>query len=143
MAIRDDGYTEKSSEETIGTYGGHSTTVFFRYSNLFQDEQVSLADILRHLMIKYDNIFKVSDGLSLSLSLSLFLSSLQCAFPFGMGWLGAPTGEELTQVGRDYSHWQLHLIVHPPLLRLDIPFSLSSLSLPLQIVYRTQVHGWI
>ncbi|KAF8357105.1 hypothetical protein PRIPAC_92100 [Pristionchus pacificus] len=69
-----------------------------RLSELTEDEQVSLADILRHLMIKYDNIFK-------------------CAFPFGMGWLGAPTGEELTQVGRDYSHWQLHLIVHPPLLR--------------------------
>lgn len=27
MAIRDDGYTEKSSEETIGTHEGHSTTV--------------------------------------------------------------------------------------------------------------------
>ncbi|GMS89516.1 hypothetical protein PENTCL1PPCAC_11691, partial [Pristionchus entomophagus] len=69
-----------------------------RLSQLTEDEQVSLADILRRLMIKYDNIFK-------------------CAFPFGMGWLGAPTGPQIREGMDDYEHWQLHLIVHPPLLR--------------------------
>ncbi|GMR43432.1 hypothetical protein PMAYCL1PPCAC_13627, partial [Pristionchus mayeri] len=69
-----------------------------RLSQLTEDEQVSLAEILRRLMTKYDNIFR-------------------CAFPFAMGWLGAPTGSELGEGKDDYSHWQLHLVVHPPLLR--------------------------
>ncbi|EPB72048.1 UTP--hexose-1-phosphate uridylyltransferase [Ancylostoma ceylanicum] len=59
------------------------------------DEQISLADILRRLIIKYDNIFK-------------------CPFPFSMGWLGAPTGPALKE---ETKHWYLHASFHPPLLR--------------------------
>ncbi|GMT19346.1 hypothetical protein PFISCL1PPCAC_10643 [Pristionchus fissidentatus] len=67
-----------------------------RLSELKEIEEISLAQIIRRLMIKYDNIFK-------------------CAFPFGMGWLGAPTGPYQSSDNGD--HWQLHLIIHPPLLR--------------------------
>ncbi|KAL6727546.1 hypothetical protein Aduo_009415 [Ancylostoma duodenale] len=66
-----------------------------RIDELQEDEQVSLADILRRLIIKYDNIFK-------------------CPFPFSMGWLGAPTGPALKE---DTKHWYLHASFHPPLLR--------------------------
>ncbi|ETN71624.1 galactose-1-phosphate uridyl transferase protein, partial [Necator americanus] len=66
-----------------------------RIDELDEDEQTSLADILRRLIIKYDNIF-------------------QCPFPFSMGWLGAPTGPSLKD---DTKHWYLHASFHPPLLR--------------------------
>ncbi|RCN25810.1 hypothetical protein ANCCAN_28474 [Ancylostoma caninum] len=66
-----------------------------RIDELQEDEQISLADILRRLIIKYDNIFK-------------------CPFPFSMGWLGAPTGPALKEHTK---HWYLHASFHPPLLR--------------------------
>ncbi|KHJ87797.1 galactose-1-phosphate uridyl transferase protein [Oesophagostomum dentatum] len=66
-----------------------------RMDELQEEEQVALADILRRLIIKYDNIFK-------------------CPFPFSMGWLGAPTGSFLDE---DSKHWYLHASFHPPLLR--------------------------
>lgn len=58
-------------------------------------ERDSLADILKRLLIKYDNLFEIS-------------------FPYSMGWHGAPFG-----VGSDYakSNWQLHAHFYPPLLR--------------------------
>jgi UDPglucose--hexose-1-phosphate uridylyltransferase len=55
-------------------------------------ERKNLADILKRLLIKYDNLFEVS-------------------FPYSMGWHGAPTGKG------DYNHWQLHAHYYPPLLR--------------------------
>ncbi len=53
-------------------------------------EQEALADILKRLLTRYDNLFEVS-------------------FPYSMGWHGAPAD------GGD--HWQLHAHFYPPLLR--------------------------
>jgi UDPglucose--hexose-1-phosphate uridylyltransferase len=64
----------------------------FRLTDLSPSESDSLADILKRLLIKYDNLFKVS-------------------FPYTMGWHGAPTDKG------DYQHWQLHAHFYPPLLR--------------------------
>ena len=55
-------------------------------------EKNALADILKRLLTRYDNLFEVS-------------------FSYSMGWHGAPFGDE------DYSHWQLHAHFYPPLLR--------------------------
>jgi UDPglucose--hexose-1-phosphate uridylyltransferase len=56
------------------------------------DERTALAQILKRLLTKYDNLFETS-------------------FPYSMGWHGAPND------GGDYSHWQLHAHFYPPLLR--------------------------
>jgi UDPglucose--hexose-1-phosphate uridylyltransferase len=63
-----------------------------RLPDLDNDERDSLAQILKSLLIKYDNLFETS-------------------FPYSMGWHGAPT-----KAG-DYTHWQLHAHFYPPLLR--------------------------
>jgi UDPglucose--hexose-1-phosphate uridylyltransferase len=55
-------------------------------------ERDSLADVLRRLLTRYDNLFEAS-------------------FPYSMGWHGAPTSEERCE------HWQLHAHFYPPLLR--------------------------
>ncbi len=56
-------------------------------------ERDSLADILKRMLTRYDNLFEVS-------------------FPYSMGWHGAPFGQE------DYrDYWQLHAHFYPPLLR--------------------------
>lgn len=52
----------------------------------------SLADILKRLITKYDNLFEVP-------------------FPYSMGWHAAPND------GGDNRHWQLHAHFYPPLLR--------------------------
>ncbi|XP_027046751.1 galactose-1-phosphate uridylyltransferase-like [Pocillopora damicornis] len=65
-----------------------------RLSDLTEEEQKNLADIMKRLLTKYDNLFEVS-------------------FPYSMGWHGAPTGKQDT----DCSHWQLHAHYYPPLLR--------------------------
>ncbi len=62
-----------------------------RLPDLADDERDSLADILKRLLSKYDNLFNTS-------------------FPYSMGWHGAPFGD-------DYAHWQLHAHFYPPLLR--------------------------
>lgn len=54
-------------------------------------ERDSLADILKRLLVRYDNLF-------------------EAPFPYSMGWHGAP-------LERDYPHWQLHAHFYPPLLR--------------------------
>jgi UDPglucose--hexose-1-phosphate uridylyltransferase len=51
-----------------------------------------LALILKQLILKYDHLFNV-------------------AFPYTMGWHGAPTDDQ------PYGHWQLHAHFYPPLLR--------------------------
>nr|XP_022330188.1 galactose-1-phosphate uridylyltransferase-like isoform X1 [Crassostrea virginica] len=66
-----------------------------RLQDLTPDERDALADIMKKLLTKYDNLFEVS-------------------FPYSMGWHGAPTGEYLQE---DNSHWQLHALYFPPLLR--------------------------
>jgi UDPglucose--hexose-1-phosphate uridylyltransferase len=63
-----------------------------RLPDLSDAERDSLADILRRLLVRYDNLFEVS-------------------FPYSMGWHGAPT-----QPG-EFNHWQLHAHFYPPLLR--------------------------
>lgn len=55
-------------------------------------ERNALADALKRLLTKYDNLFETS-------------------FPYSMGWHGAPTD------GGDYPYWQLHAHFYPPLLR--------------------------
>ncbi|CAL8280201.1 unnamed protein product [Merluccius merluccius] len=66
-----------------------------RLTDLTPDERRDLADIMKRLLTKYDNLFQVS-------------------FPYSMGWHGAPTGPHLCG-GVD--HWQLHAHYYPPLLR--------------------------
>lgn len=63
-----------------------------RLTHLEASERDSLADILKRLLTRYDNLFHIS-------------------FPYTMGWHGAPT------VRGDFSHWQLHAHFYPPLLR--------------------------
>ncbi|GAB4420277.1 MAG: galactose-1-phosphate uridylyltransferase [Anaerolineae bacterium] len=63
-----------------------------RLPDLTDSERDALADILKRLLTRYDNLFEVS-------------------FPYSMGWHGAPTDDD------DYSHWQLHAHFYPPLLR--------------------------
>jgi len=82
-----------------------SIALLFLYSYCFcffllpidlQPEEIeSLADIMKRLTVKYDNLFKTS-------------------FPYSMGWHGAPTGK---LASCDNKHWLLHAIYYPPLLR--------------------------
>jgi UDPglucose--hexose-1-phosphate uridylyltransferase len=59
---------------------------------LHDGERDALADILKRLLTRYDNLFETS-------------------FPYSMGWHGKPTD------GREHAHWQLHAHFYPPLLR--------------------------
>jgi len=52
----------------------------------------ALAEVLKILLVRYDNLF-------------------ECSFPYSMGWHGAPS------VDGDAPHWQLHAHFFPPLLR--------------------------
>jgi UDPglucose--hexose-1-phosphate uridylyltransferase len=63
-----------------------------RLPELSIEEDLALAKILKLLLTRYDNLFNT-------------------AFPYSMGWHGAP----MTHSG--YSHWQLHAHFLPPLLR--------------------------
>jgi UDPglucose--hexose-1-phosphate uridylyltransferase len=63
-----------------------------RFTDLADPERDSLAQLLRRLLAKYDNLFR-------------------SPFPYSMGWHGAPGHEG------DDEHWQLHAHVFPPLLR--------------------------
>ena len=56
------------------------------------DERGQLADILRRLAVRYDNLF-------------------QCSFPYSMGWHGRPVD------GGSYPGCRLHAVYFPPLLR--------------------------
>jgi len=66
-----------------------------RLTELNDDERTQLADILKQLTTRYDNLFEVS-------------------FPYSMGWHGAPTSDLINE---DHRHWQLHAHFYPPLLR--------------------------
>ncbi len=63
-----------------------------RLPELTDPERDALADALKRLLTRYDNLFEAS-------------------FPYSMGWHGAPT------TNGDYRHWQLHAHFYPPLLR--------------------------
>ncbi len=63
-----------------------------RLPDLEADERQALAEILKRLLIKYDNLFESS-------------------FPYSMGWHGAPGWDDHRPA------WQLHAHFYPPLLR--------------------------
>lgn len=63
-----------------------------RLPDLDDDGRHGLADILKQLTVRYDNLFENS-------------------FPYSMGWHGAPFDDG------DHDHWQLHGHFYPPLLR--------------------------
>jgi UDPglucose--hexose-1-phosphate uridylyltransferase len=63
-----------------------------RLPDLSLEERSDLADALKRLLARYDNLYETS-------------------FPYSMGWHGAPFVEQ------DTSHWQLHAHFFPPLLR--------------------------
>jgi UDPglucose--hexose-1-phosphate uridylyltransferase len=63
-----------------------------RLPDLSPDQRASLAEALRELLIRCDNLFGVP-------------------FPYSMGWHQAPFDADRHQ------HWQLHAHIYPPLLR--------------------------
>ena len=60
--------------------------------DLSKEERSSLAEILKKLLTRYDNLFQTS-------------------FPYMSGWHAAPHD------GKNNEHWQLHAHYYPPLLR--------------------------
>lgn len=81
-----------------------------RLPDLADDERDTLAQILKRLLTKYDNLFETS-------------------FPYSMGWHGAPFPDaEYGMTGAEFAasvdphippadYWQLHAHFYPPLLR--------------------------
>ncbi|MEX2477167.1 MAG: UDP-glucose--hexose-1-phosphate uridylyltransferase [Gracilimonas sp.] len=65
---------------------------FSRLTDMTNDEKEGLADIIRKLTIKYDNVFNVS-------------------FPYSAGHHPAPTD------GEEHPEWHYHMHFYPPLLR--------------------------
>lgn len=63
-----------------------------RLPDLNDAERDALADILKRLLTRYDNLFEID-------------------FPYSMGWHNAPGLDE------DAPHWVLHAHFYPPLLR--------------------------
>lgn len=63
-----------------------------RLPDLNEAERGALADILKQMLTRYDNLFQTS-------------------FPYSMGWHGAPFNQQ------DNNGWQLHAHFYPPLLR--------------------------
>ncbi|TLU65162.1 UDP-glucose--hexose-1-phosphate uridylyltransferase [Thalassotalea litorea] len=63
-----------------------------RMTDLTTMQTLSLADILKQITTRYDNLF-------------------QCSFPYSMGWHGAPYD------GDAHPEWTLHASFLPPLLR--------------------------
>jgi len=63
-----------------------------RLPDLATAQREALADILKLLLTRYDNVFETS-------------------FPYSMGWHGAPWA------AGDHGYWQLHAHFYPPLLR--------------------------
>jgi UDPglucose--hexose-1-phosphate uridylyltransferase len=68
-----------------------------RLPDLDDAQRDALANILKRLLIKYDNLFQTS-------------------FPYSMGWHGAPFAPQHHQE-TSVEHWQLHAHFYPPLLR--------------------------
>lgn len=68
-----------------------------RLDELSDEQCDQLALVVKELTTKYDNLFR-------------------CAFPYAMGWHGAPTGPQ--QADDDsVAAWTLHALYYPPLLR--------------------------
>ncbi len=62
-----------------------------RLPDLSEEARLDLSQVLKRLLVRYDNLFEVS-------------------FPYSLGWHGAPFGGET-------EGWQLHAHIYPPLLR--------------------------
>ncbi|MEI6081947.1 MAG: UDP-glucose--hexose-1-phosphate uridylyltransferase [Verrucomicrobiota bacterium] len=73
-----------------------------RLTSLPESHKIDLAETLRRLLVRYDNLF-------------------QCSFPYSMGWHGAPfisvDGEKPEKKENYDEYWQLHAHFYPPLLR--------------------------
>ncbi len=72
-----------------------------RLPQLTAAQRDDLALALQGLTVRYDNLFG-------------------CAFPYSMGWHGAPFAGAASRVAdpaSDLPHWQLHAHFYPPLLR--------------------------
>jgi len=67
-----------------------------RLTDLTVAQRTDLAETLRQLLVRYDNLF-------------------QCSFPYSMGWHGAPFLPDAGEKPEEY--WQLHAHFYPPLLR--------------------------
>lgn len=65
---------------------------FSRLTDMTEDEKEGLADIIKQITVRYDNVFNVS-------------------FPYSAGFHPAPTN------GKDYPQWHFHMHFYPPLLR--------------------------
>ena len=63
-----------------------------RLTDLDSTQAEQLAEALKQLLVRYDNLFEYP-------------------FPYSMGWHGAPFGQQ------SIDHWQLHAHILPPLLR--------------------------
>jgi UDPglucose--hexose-1-phosphate uridylyltransferase len=73
-----------------------------RLTSLPESHKLDLAETMRRLLVRYDNLF-------------------QCSFPYSMGWHGAPfptaNGEKTDKRENVDVYWQLHAHFYPPLLR--------------------------
>jgi len=73
-----------------------------RLTSLPESQKLDLAETMRQLLVRYDNLF-------------------QCSFPYSMGWHGAPfpmaDGENPERQENYDDYWQLHAHFYPPLLR--------------------------
>jgi UDPglucose--hexose-1-phosphate uridylyltransferase len=73
-----------------------------RLTSLPESHKLDLAETMRQLLVRYDNLF-------------------QCSFPYSMGWHGAPfptaNGEKTDKRENVDVYWQLHAHFYPPLLR--------------------------
>lgn len=67
-----------------------------RLTDLPESHRLDLAETMRRLLVRYDNLF-------------------QCSFPYSMGWHGAPFLRDAGENPVEY--WQLHAYFYPPLLR--------------------------
>ena len=67
-----------------------------RLPGLPESHKHDLAETMRRLLVRYDNLF-------------------QCSFPYSMGWHGAPFLPPAGENPGEY--WQLHAHFYPPLLR--------------------------
>lgn len=65
---------------------------FGRFTDMTEAEKDGLADIVKQVTVKYDNIFEVS-------------------FPYSAGFHPAPTD------GKEHPEWHFHMHFYPPLLR--------------------------
>lgn len=65
---------------------------FARFTDMTEEEKDALADIIKKITVRYDNVFNIS-------------------FPYSAGFHPAPTD------GKDYPQWHFHMHFYPPLLR--------------------------